>query len=663
MDYESRSQAQAATIPGTVTYVRTAGYYAAGDGGGALYKKTSAALLDGGFTSADGGKWDLVHAGVLNARQFGAKGDGATDDSASVTEMFSCAQAYYFAFGELTGVALYFPAGKYMLEGSFSHTGAIEIYGDGKQVTELCWTSGATTQVSAPNNIYAAVILSAFARDNHITVRDLGMKAECTNAGYALEIGFPLASSTVVPGVTIDNVKIWSDIDQPSNWWTGGIDLLQCWYYRVIDCDFIGSPEINDAEQRYFARKGIFIRNFSVDGEIRNFKASYVEVAIDGTDYFEGLRIGGCTLLNNHIGIRWLQTYGNTGRPHLVIDNNHIVSSGECVYFKDGNNAFITKNLLYQVSITPDEEAIPGLSNGTALIYLDHVGGAQILGNYIQGNRPTANTRSSVFGIKCVNVNFPLIAGNTFDVVTDGIYLDAATTYGVYGPNIYSTQFGSPITSPYTDLGTTNRNFEYVGSFATIAATSATASTSTTTGALTVAGGAGIAGAIYAGSFNMGGGVTPWAPFSVAVADASTNSVFGSNTSSLTVQNSNNTANNYVAIWNRDSAGSLNGGIVFKNINHTGPTGAIEFITRNGGTLGVYARLNPAGGLGLNTTSDPGLGMLYTNNGAWLIRSKATYSNGAGAAGGTLNNAPAAGNPTKWIPIDDNGTTRYIPAW
>ena len=39
------------------------------------------------------------------------------------------------------------------------------------------------------------------------------------------------------------------------------------------------------------------------------------------------------------------------------------------------------------------------------------------------------------------------------------------------------------------------------------------------------------------------------------------------------------------------------------------------------------------------------------------------FTDGAGADTGTLTNAPAAGNPTKWIPIDDNGTTRYIPAW
>lgn len=40
-----------------------------------------------------------------------------------------------------------------------------------------------------------------------------------------------------------------------------------------------------------------------------------------------------------------------------------------------------------------------------------------------------------------------------------------------------------------------------------------------------------------------------------------------------------------------------------------------------------------------------------------------TSGNGAAAAVGTLGNAPVAGNPTKWVPINDNGTTRYIPAW
>jgi hypothetical protein len=46
-----------------------------------------------------------------------------------------------------------------------------------------------------------------------------------------------------------------------------------------------------------------------------------------------------------------------------------------------------------------------------------------------------------------------------------------------------------------------------------------------------------------------------------------------------------------------------------------------------------------------------------------MIESTVVMNNGAAAAVGTLTNAPVAGNPTKWIPIVDSGTTRYIPCW
>jgi len=56
-------------------------------------------------------------------------------------------------------------------------------------------------------------------------------------------------------------------------------------------------------------------------------------------------------------------------------------------------------------------------------------------------------------------------------------------------------------------------------------------------------------------------------------------------------------------------------------------------------------------------------GNLTIGDAAALVKSSVAMNNGAGAGAGTLTNAPAAGNPTKWIPINDNGTTRYVPAW
>lgn len=54
---------------------------------------------------------------------------------------------------------------------------------------------------------------------------------------------------------------------------------------------------------------------------------------------------------------------------------------------------------------------------------------------------------------------------------------------------------------------------------------------------------------------------------------------------------------------------------------------------------------------------------IFTNNAVALVRTNTALTDQAGAQVGTLTNAPTAGNPTKWIAIDDNGTTRKIPTW
>lgn len=65
----------------------------------------------------------------------------------------------------------------------------------------------------------------------------------------------------------------------------------------------------------------------------------------------------------------------------------------------------------------------------------------------------------------------------------------------------------------------------------------------------------------------------------------------------------------------------------------------------------------------VNSTGINITGKITTSDTAFLHNTSAALANGAAAAVGTLNNAPAAGDPTKWIPINDNGTTRHVPAW
>src|ERR1700754_136752 len=71
MDFNSRVEAAAASISGAVNYLRTAGDYAYGDGGDALYARTTA-TTPGGFQSADGAWWRIALSGPANILAFGA---------------------------------------------------------------------------------------------------------------------------------------------------------------------------------------------------------------------------------------------------------------------------------------------------------------------------------------------------------------------------------------------------------------------------------------------------------------------------------------------------------------------------------------------------------------------------------------------------------------
>jgi|GEM_PF-4298260 len=74
-------------IPAGINAIRVNGYYAAGDGGGALYVKVDDEPAHGGkFQTADGAWWEISEMN-LDPRQFGAKGDGVADDSNAFSAM------------------------------------------------------------------------------------------------------------------------------------------------------------------------------------------------------------------------------------------------------------------------------------------------------------------------------------------------------------------------------------------------------------------------------------------------------------------------------------------------------------------------------------------------------------------------------------------------
>ena len=100
--------------------------------------------------------------------------------------------------------------------------------------------------------------------------------------------------------------------------------------------------------------------------------------------------------------------------------------------------------------------------------------------------------------------------------------------------------------------------------------------------------------------------------------------------------------------------------------------GQLIFAVARGGTDGRYVSVTSSSTNPTISTSAGSLAItpavvmastLTTLGGATFHATSSALTDGAGVGAGTITNAPAAGNPTKWVGINDNGTTRYIPAW
>ena len=113
--------------------INTRGYYTDNDGGqGQYYFSASSALADNGGTviapTVGSGRFLLLNTKVYNVRQFGAKGDNATDDiavlDATVLAANSATPSWYLA-------SIYVPNGNYRVSRTWAITGVLSVRGEG----------------------------------------------------------------------------------------------------------------------------------------------------------------------------------------------------------------------------------------------------------------------------------------------------------------------------------------------------------------------------------------------------------------------------------------------------------------------------------------------------------------------------------------------------
>lgn len=287
----------------------------------------------------------------------------------------------------------------------------------------------------------------------------------------------------------------------------------------------------------------------------------------------------------------------------------------------------------------------PTLSGATLSGNTTLPGSGQISSGGALGLGMTPTTRLELGGTFATSANALVQVGGTFQSTnTPNLFVflfstsvePPAGTSQIFGIRSAFTvaNFAGDITNligSYSDVRTAA---SYTGNTTLITAYQAGAPTLAGTGTvITYAG-------YYASSVTVNNGIT---------AGSATNMQFFAQ--GITAGTAGGTLSNYgvnvVVPSGGSSAGTTNNRGIF--IQGNGGTAA-------GGTVNNYAIYSSStamsvltGGLTVGTTT--------------LLTTNVALTNGAGAGAGTIANAPAAGNPTKWIPINDNGTTRYIPAW
>lgn len=127
----------------TTKNAETRGYRTPGDGGFGRYylDTTDVVTADNGGTvivAADGGRWKLVNPNDFNVRQFGATGDGTTDDTQAFVKALTFACATLNTTVRIPS-GLYRVAGNVPLSGAVSQRIKVSIIGEGTS-TEIYHT-------------------------------------------------------------------------------------------------------------------------------------------------------------------------------------------------------------------------------------------------------------------------------------------------------------------------------------------------------------------------------------------------------------------------------------------------------------------------------------------------------------------------------------------
>lgn len=362
---DSKVDAALDSYASNVEFIITAGYYAAGDGGTALYKKVvSDPGHTGAFQSADGKWWDLASE-YVTPNMFGARCNGVDDDNPAI----NAAWTYATSLG-LIGAPLHLVSNKVYYAGTSIQLGPIDskqriLEGNDSQLKALPGFSGFifdssnvaavfTWRVHIKNltidGIYQSSVVNAF-RLVHVNqfVAENIMIQSC-NIAFSLDSSYKVSLTKVTCRYTRQHAVMLNTSSMQLI-----LDDFRC--YGMNSGDGVASSAIrnNAANNNIIMRgvdfeggKGSFIYTNQVINQL-SITESYVEEFEQNPIYFDAA-VNAFTFEGNWLGYNngrqdWTNIKSGRISGNVFAKQAFFVGGGNGDVF-EGNNAYIDQGTI-----------------------------------------------------------------------------------------------------------------------------------------------------------------------------------------------------------------------------------------------------------------------------------------------------------------------------